>query len=132
MATAYFSLFKVKREERLQSALALMVIVALNALFIRRMHCLFMQPGFGPYWKAFEHEFHLSGYDPLTYLGVTDWDVVYEVFRHPLLAFMIWPLHQINDGLSALVGVNCVQYLVALPIILCSFYSYIQSRLWHS
>jgi len=84
-----------------------------------------MQPGFGPYWKAFEHELHLSGYDPLTYLGVTDWDVVYQVYRHPLLSFMIWPLWLINEGLTWLLGVNCVQYLVAGMLIFCTYYSYI-------
>ena len=118
-------IFKLKPEERLQALIALLVIVALNALFIWRLHDLFMQPGFGPYWKTFEHEYHLSGYDPLTYLGVTDWDVVYQVYRHPLLAFMIWPLYLLNDGLSSLLGINCVQYVVALPIIFCAFYSYI-------
>ncbi len=118
-------IFIIKPEERIQALVALMVIIALNALFIWRLHDLFMQPGFGPYWKAFEHEYHLSGYDPLTYLVVTDWDVIYQVFRHPLLAFMVWPLYLLNEGLTALLGVNCVQYVVALPIIFCSFYSYI-------
>ena len=118
-------IFKIKPEERWQSAIALMVIIALNAMFIFRMHELFMQPGFGPYWKAFEHELHLSGYDPLTYLGVTNWDVVYQVYRHPLLSFMIWPLWLINEGLTWLLGVNCVQYLVAALLIGCTYYSYI-------
>ena len=112
-----FKLFKIKPEERIQSLVALVVIVVLNALFIYRMHDLFMQEGFGPYWKVFEHELHLSGYDPLTYLGVTDWDVVYQVFRHPLLSFIIWPLYLLNEGLSWLLGVNW--------LIVCSFYSYI-------
>ena len=120
-----FKLFKIKPEERIQSLVALMVIVLLNALFIYRMHDLFMQEGFGPYWKVFEHELHLSGYDPLTYLGVTDWDVVYQVYRHPLLSFMIWPLYLLNEGLTWLFGVNCVQYLVAFLLTVCSYYSYI-------
>ena len=118
-------IFKIKPEERIQSLIALVVIVLLNALFIYRMHNLFMQEGFGPYWKVFERELHLSGYDPLTYLGVTDWDVVYQVFRHPLLSFMIWPLYLLNEGLTWLLGVNCVQYLVAFWLIVCSYYSYI-------
>ena len=120
-----FKLFKIKPEERIQSLIALAVIVLLNALFIYRMHGLFMQEGFGPYWKVFERELHLSGYDPLTYLGVTDWDVVYQVFRHPLLSFMIWPLYLLNEGLTWLLGVNCVQYLVAFWLTVCSYYSYI-------
>ena len=120
-----FKLFKIKPEERIHSLVALGVIVLLNALFIYRMHDLFMQEGFGPYWKVFEHELHLSGYDPLTYLGVTDWDVVYQVYRHPLLSFMIWPLYLLNEGLTWLFGVNCVQYLVAFLLTVCSYYSYI-------
>ena len=118
-------LFRVKAEERIQALVALVVIVALNSLFIRRLHELFMQPGFGPYWKVFERELHLAGYDPYTYLTVTDWDVIYEVYRHPLLAFLVWPFHQLNEGLTWLTGVNCVQYVVALPLIFCSLYSYL-------
>ena len=104
---------------------ALTVIVALNVLFIFRLHELFMQPGFGPYWNAFERELHLSGYDPYTYLVVTDWDVMYETHRHPLLTFLVWPLWLLNQGLTTLLGINCVQYVVAIPIIFCSLYSYI-------
>lgn len=118
-------IFKIKPEERIQSAIALIIIIALNALFIYRMHELFMQPGFGPYFKTFERELHLSGYDPLTYMGVTDWDAVYQVYRHPLLSFMIWPLWLINQALTWMLGVNCVQYLVAALLIFCSYYSYI-------
>lgn len=120
-----FKIFKLKPEERIQAAVVLGVIIILNGLFIWRMHDLFMQEGFGPYWKVFERELHLSGYDPLTYLGVTDWDTVYNVYRHPLLAFMIWPLWLLNQGLTALFGANCVQYLVAIPVVLASLYSYI-------
>ena len=115
----------MKPEERIQAVVVLTVVVVLNGLLIGRMHELLMQPGFGPYWHVFERELHLSGYDPLTYLTVTDWDVLYEVHRHPLLAFFVWPLWLMNEGLTWLTGVNCVQYVVALPVIFCSLYSYI-------
>jgi len=120
-----FKIFKVKPEERLQAVVALVVVIALNALFIYRMHDLFMQEGFGPYWKIFEREVHLSGYDPLTYLTVNDWYVLYNVYRHPLLAFMVYPLYLLNAGLSSLFGINFVQYVVAVPLIFASFYSYL-------
>ena len=125
MITDVFGLFRLKPEERVQAAVALTVIVVLNALFIFRLHELFLQPGFGPYWKVFERELHLSGYDPYTYLTVTDWDVVYEAHRHPLLAFFIWPLWLLNQGLTWVLGVNCVQYVVALVVIASSLYSYV-------
>ena len=120
-----FKIFKIKPEERVQALVMLAVIVVFNALFIYRMHDLFMQEGFGPYWKVFERELHLSGYDPLTYLGVSNWDVVYNVYRHPLLAFLIWPLYLLNEGLTTIFGINFVQYIVAVPVIFASFYSYI-------
>ena len=125
MIGGVFNLFRLKPEERVQAAVALTVIVVLNALFIFRLHELFLQPGFGPYWKVFERELHLSGYDPYTYLTVTDWDVVYEAHRHPLLAFFIWPLWLLNQGLTWVTGVNCVQYIVALIVITSSLYSYV-------
>ncbi len=120
-----FGLFRVKPEERVQAIVALAVIVALNVLFIYRLHELFLQPGFGPYWRVFERELHLSGYDPYTYLTVTDWDVVYETHRHPLLAFLVWPLWLLNQGMTWLTGVNCVQYIVAVPVVVSSLYSYL-------
>ena len=125
MIGGVFNLFRLKPEERVQAAVALTVIVMLNALFVFRLHELFLQPGFGPYWKVFERELHLSGYDPYTYLTVTDWDVVYEAHRHPLLAFFIWPLWLLNQGLTWVFGVNCVQYVVALVVITSSLYSYV-------
>ena len=125
MIGGVFNLFRLKPEERVQAAVALTVIVVLNALFIFRLHELFLQPGFGPYWKVFERELHLSGYDPYTYLTVTDWDVIYEAHRHPLLAFFIWPLWLLNQGLTWVFGVNCVQYVVALVVIASSLYSYV-------
>ena len=125
MISIFNDIFKIRKEERWMALIVLLVIVALNGLFIARLSPLFMQEGFGPYWKVFMREFHLSGYDPLTYLGVTDWDTVYNVYRHPLLAFFIWPLFLINAMLSALTGVNCVQYVVALPLVAASLYSYL-------
>lgn len=118
-------IFKIRREERLQALIALLCIVVLNGLLIHRLSPFFMQEGFGPYLKQFMREFHLSGYDPLTYYAVTDWGTFYNVYRHPLLAFMVYPLYLLNWCLSSLLGVNCVQYVVAIPLIVCSFYSYI-------
>lgn len=107
------------------AVVALIVIVAFNGLFIHRLHDLFMQPGFGPYFRVFERELHLAGYDPYTYLGISDWGTVYQVYRHPLLAFMIYPLYLLNEGLTWLFGVNCVQYIVAAVLTFCSLYSYL-------
>jgi len=120
-----FGLFRIRREERTMALVALLLIAALNILFIHRLHDLFMQPGFGPYFRVFERELHLAGYDPYTYLAISNWSTVYQVYRHPLLAFMIYPFYLLNEGLTWLFGVNCVQYIVAAVLTFCSLYSYL-------
>ena len=120
-----FHLLRIRKEERMQSVIVLALILLLNGMFVCRLSPLFMQEGFGPYWHVFQREFHLSGYDPLTYMAVTDWGTFYNVYRHPLLAFMVYPLYLLNWGLSSLLGVNCVQYVVAVPFVFCSLYSYL-------
>ena len=83
-------LFKVSREEWLASAITLLVTVALHVLVIARYFDLFTQAGRG-HWNIFIKNFTVSGFDPITYSVVTFWDANYNVYRHPLLAFMAWP-----------------------------------------
>ena len=45
--------------------------------------------------------------------------------RHPLLAFFMAPLYWLNLGLTALTGVNCVQYVVAFFWILATAYAFL-------
>ena len=82
-------LFKVSREEWLASALTLLITVALHAIVIARYFDLFTQTGRG-HWNVFIKNFTVSGFDPITYSVVTYWDTAYNVYRHPLLAFMVW------------------------------------------
>ena len=72
---------------------------------------------------VFYSQFHVSGYDPITYAVVTHWGTTYQVFRHPLLAFFVYPLFLLNNGLIALTGYNLVQYLLGLLILVCNTYS---------
>ena len=66
---------------------------------------------------------HVSGYDPITYAVVTHWGTTYQVFRHPLLAFFVYPLFLLNNGLIALTGYNLVQFLLAGILLVCNVYS---------
>ena len=74
---------------------------------------------------VFYSQFHVSGYDPITYAVVTHWDITYQVFRHPLLAFFVYPLFLLNNGLIALTGYNLVQFLLAGILLVCNVYSVI-------
>lgn len=117
-------LFKVKREEWLAAALTLVMLVTLHAFVIARNIDLFTKANAG-HWNVFIKNFTISGFDPITYSVVTHWAANYNVYRHPLLSFMVWPLSQLNAWLTELTGVNLVQFIVAIPLLLCAFYAFV-------
>lgn len=117
-------LFRIRHGERALSAVALAVIVALNALIITKFFGLFADYDVDS-WRIFIRNFHMSGFDPITYAVVTDWDIGYNIIRHPLLPFLMFPLYVLNQGLWALTGANCVQLLIGLLLVACAFYSFI-------
>ena len=108
-----FNIFKIKREERWQALVALLLFTVLNALPIIKYNSQFIQLT-DNYHKLFVKAFHVAGFDPLTYAAVSSWDTEYNVYRHPLLAFFMYIPHLINRALIALTGINCVQYIVAI------------------
>ena len=115
---------RITRSERPVALFALLLAITLQAVIIYRYNHIFTDPG-PSYWAVFLHHFSVSGYDPITYSVVTDWTAKYNVFRHPLLAFFVAPLYALNLALSALTGVNCVQYVVALFWIVATVYAFL-------
>lgn len=85
----------------------------LNALVVCHYWQL-MSPIHDAYWKVFVDNFHISGFDPLTYYVISDWHESYNVHRHPLLAYMMWPLTMLNQGLMAVTGINCAIIIMAV------------------
>ena len=67
----------------------------------------------------------MSGYDPITYSVVTDWNIGYNILRHPLLPYMMLPFYLLNQLLWWITGANCVQLIVGSILFFCSFYSFI-------
>lgn len=119
-----YKYFSLRRHERPVFLFALLLAVVLQAIIICRYNDIFTNPG-PKYWAVFLHNFSVSGYDPITYSVVTDWTAKYNVYRHPLLAFFMAPLYWLNLGLTALTGVNCVQYVVAFFWILATAYAFL-------
>ena len=117
-------LFKVRREEWLASAVTLVMLLALHALVIARNFDLFTKTNAG-HWTVFIKNFTVSGFDPITYSVVTYWEPNYNVYRHPLLSFIVWPLSQLNGWLMDATGINLVQFVVAVPLLLCAFYTFV-------
>ena len=119
-----FGIFKIKREERLPALIALIVVMVLNAITIMAYYDKFKVIT-DRYFRLFVDNFHLSGYDPLTYSVVSNWTMAYNIYRHPLLAWMMYVPYQFNHVLMQLTGINCVQFVVAAMLVFCSFYSFV-------
>ena len=117
-------LFAIRREERWIAVGALLFFLVLNGVMIWKYADRFT-PLNDNYWVLFILGFRVSGFDPITYYVVSDWEARYNVYRHPLLAFLMYPLYLLNQGLIWLTGINCVQFVVGALLVFCAFYSFI-------
>lgn len=124
MIKEFIKTFRVKREERLPSTVALVLFVAVNVMAVSKYFHVFSLTG-KAVWKQFVWNFQVSGFDPITYTVLTIWDASYDPFRHPLLAFFVYPLHLLNEAIVSLTGMNLVQLVVMVPLVFCAFYSFI-------
>lgn len=65
-------------------------------------------------WTAFHKGFHWSGFDQCTYIATSQWRPIFVHLRHPILAYMVWPLSELNDWLTEETGVNCAIYVLGV------------------
>lgn len=119
-----FDIFKIKKEGKTSAAIALIVIILLNALTIIKYDDKFSAITEN-YHKLFVKTFHMAGFDPLTYSIVSNWGTEYNVYRHPLLAFFMYIPNQLNQVWMILTGNNSVQYIVGAILVFCAFYSFV-------
>lgn len=117
-------MFKIRREERWLALAVVLVFALLNALTIYKYGDLFMKP-VEDYWNLFIGRFRVSGYDPITYYVLSDWEARYNVYRHPLLAFFMYLPYLLNQGVIWATGLNGVQVVTALILIAVSTYSFL-------
>ncbi len=117
-------LFKIRKQERKVSLVILIILFFLNFLLINNSfrHFIHLKPG---NWNSIIKNFTVSGFDPITYYIVTDWTCKYNVYRHPLLAFFVWPLTKLNFLFQHFLGLNLVQFIVAAFLIFFAFYTFI-------
>ena len=97
-------------------------VALLNILMMGK----FLEPLFfadGELSQLIHRHFHLSGFDAVTYRVLTDWGPYYDVVRHPLLPWMLYPLYLLNQGLWWLTGINCAMPLTCLLLTACALYS---------
>ena len=121
--TAIRQTFAIRREERWPATLVLMAVVALQALMTGKFCALLAHPTHEA-WLRFMRNYHMSGYDPITYSVVMDWHMGYDVLRHPLLAFMMWPLAAVDRLAVWLTGCDITVWIVAMLLTFCAFYAF--------
>lgn len=124
MLKSIIDIFKVRKEERLSAAIALLCFVVLNTLNIVKYWSALTGVN-GNTWSKFIKGWHIAGFDPITYAVLTDWTIGYNVYRHPLLAYFMWPLSMLNKLLIDITGINWAIVIVACLLIFCAFYSYL-------
>lgn len=117
------NLFVVKKEERAVAAAILLIIIGLQTLMVSKFCVLLSDPSHEA-WMRFMRNYHMSGFDPISYTVLRHWTMGYDVLRHPLLAFMMWPLSMLNMLLRSLTGADCAVPVMALLLTFCAFWSF--------
>ncbi|RRD02517.1 DUF6080 domain-containing protein [Prevotella sp. OH937_COT-195] len=118
----YLRMLKIKKEEMPLVGILLSIFVVLHILVVRRFWEAFSPLG-KDYWWLFVGKFDISGFDPITYSVLSQWYTRYQVYRHPLLAFFAWLPSQVNQWLMSVLGMNPVQIMVAVVLVVCLIYS---------
>lgn len=117
-------LFKIHREERWLAVYALTFILSFQYLIISKFFCLFADYS-EQNWNTFMRNYHMSGFDPITYSVLSEWHQGYDVVRHPLLAFLMYPLSLLNGLLEQFTTVNCAQLIMGALLVFCAFYTFL-------
>lgn len=117
-----FDIFKIKKEERWLALGIFLALATLNGVVIARYAGTFTLVT-DDYYKNFIRHFCVSGFDPLTYWVLSDWNAAYNVYRHPLLAFYMYIPYLINMGLMKLTGYNCALFIAVIIQMFCGFYA---------
>ena len=117
-----FDIFKIKKEERWLALGIFLALAIQNGVVIARYAGTFTLVT-DDYYKNFIRHFCVSGFDPLTYWVLSDWNAAYNVYRHPLLAFYMYIPYLINMGLMKLTGYNCALFIAVIIQMFCGFYA---------
>ncbi|TGX84079.1 GtrA family protein [Palleniella muris] len=124
MLKKLFGIFRIQKEERTGAIIALLVFIALNALNVARYFSALSGVDNNT-WAKFIKGWHVSGFDPITYSVLTKWTIGYNIYRHPLLPYFVWPFSKLNEGLMALTNTNFAIIITACILVFCAFYAYI-------
>lgn len=119
------NIFKVKKEERISSLIALAVFIVLNGLFFYKYGNLFLRAHHVSFWQLFAKTYHVSGFDAWSYIFMSNGKLYFEIPRHPLFAVILYPFYLINKELIAAGNTNYAMIFMAILLIASAYYSFI-------
>ncbi len=122
------SIFKIRRSEWIPVLLAGVVFIGLNVMMTGYQNELFTRGGRLGFWSIFWNHFHVSGFDPTSYLEISQWNSYYKEFRHPLLPFFWYPFSVLDSWLMKATETNYAIYMVACVQVFCAIYSFVFLR----
>ena len=109
---------KLNREEWSIGLVIASILVVLNSMMILKYNPL-LDPLSEDYAKQLSYLFHVSGFDPITYKVLTHWQMAYDVVRHPLLPYLMYPFYLLNQ----LIGGQGAMYVAAVIMTASGFFS---------
>lgn len=118
-------IFSINKDEKWPSLVMLLYLVILNAMAIYQHFDPYTRCGKIGYYSLFNKYFNLSGFDPFTYIALSDWRSLYTLERHPLLVIFTYPFSVLNKLLMDITGMNCAVFIVAVIITTLSIYSFV-------
>lgn len=118
------NIFTIRKEERPAAIMACVMFCILNALNVVCNYSIQSAITAENHMDCIKR-WHLSGFDPITYSVMTNWNCGYNIYRHPLLAYFVWPASKLNELLIALTGQNCAILISAVLLVFFATYSFI-------
>lgn len=123
--TNMLSIFRIKKEERYVALLMFIIMIAFEAMMVYYKFGDFTRYERVGFWSLFYNRMGLSGFDPYSYIIISEWRPIYPLYRHPLLSVMFYPLSVLNGWLIPHVGFNCATTIIAVIWVVMNTYSYI-------
>ena len=120
----FLNTFRIKKEERLPALVITILMAALNVLAVSKYHDAFCKTH-QAIWGLFVNKYTVSGFDPITYCVLTEWEPTYEIYRHPLPAYFEYPLYLLNHELPLALNYNAAQVIIAVVLVFLACYTWI-------
>lgn len=114
-------IFGIKRSEAVFAVVILLLLLFWHGMIISKFWALFAEYDVQQ-WERFMRNYHMSGFDPLSYKVITRGSFSYDILRHPLLTFMMYPLFWLNQLVWGVTGANCCQLFFGALLLFCGFY----------